>query len=78
MELLIAFLWIFLAVMVGLWTNRRGRSGVLATILSILISPALMWILHLAIGPKEVKVESNSYDGPIPSGFDLSSHESRS
>jgi hypothetical protein len=56
--------WIVLAIILGVWVGNRGRSGVLATILALLFSPLIMWLVHLAIGRAEVT--SNAYDGPLP------------
>jgi hypothetical protein len=62
---MIVIFWIVLAIIVGVWVGNRGRSGVLATILALLFSPLIMWLVHLAIGPKP-PAQPNTYDGPVP------------
>lgn len=64
MEAFIVLLWLFLAVMLGIWVERRGRSGFAAAILALFFSPLIIWIIHLAIGPQVP--QSNEYTGPVP------------
>jgi hypothetical protein len=63
---MIVIFWIVLAIILGVWVGNRGRSGLLATVLALLFSPFIMWLVHLAIGPKPPAQPNNTYDGPIP------------
>ncbi len=45
-------LWIFFAALVGIYANKKGRSGIGYTFLSILISPVLGFIVVLIRGEK--------------------------
>ena len=53
MEGLFFLLWLFLAVLVGVFANSRRRSGPLWAVLAIMFSPLLMWLLLLALGRPE-------------------------
>jgi hypothetical protein len=64
--MMVIFWWVVLAIILGVWVGNRGRSGVLAAILALLISPLIMWLVHLAIGRKPPAPSNNIYDGPIP------------
>lgn len=52
MELLIVFIRIILAVLVGKYAEGRGRSFGWAFFLSLLISPLLMWIIYALMSKK--------------------------
>jgi hypothetical protein len=63
---MVVVVWIIFAIVLGIWVDRRGRSGILAAFLAVFLSPLVMWIIHLAIGPKIIAPEQNAYNGPIP------------
>lgn len=48
----VVFFWFFLAVVVGIYAARRGRSGIGWFLLAALLSPLLAGLLCLALGPK--------------------------
>lgn len=49
MELVVG--WLVLALIVGLWADRRGRNGTGYFLLALVLSPILVWLILLAIGP---------------------------
>jgi hypothetical protein len=44
-------LWLFLAILVGVFAQRRGRVGFGWFVLAVMFSPVLTWLVLLAIGP---------------------------
>lgn len=48
MEILV--IWFVLAFLVAVFASRRGRSPIIAFILSIILSPILMFIYYAAVG----------------------------
>jgi len=63
--LLICF-WLALCVLVGLWAQRRGRDGAVAFTFAVLFSPLVMWLVHLAIGPKDDAASSATASDTTP------------
>lgn len=59
MEAIAILLWLFFAVVVGTYAERRGRSGMKWFFLSLLFSPVLMGILVLALGPADPDSSDN-------------------
>lgn len=52
MEFLTALaVWLLLAVLVGVFAQRRGRMGFGFFVLSVMLSPLIGWLIVLAIGP---------------------------
>lgn len=47
------FVWLLLSILVGVFAQRRGRMGFGYFMLSIMLSPPLIWLAVLAIGPAE-------------------------
>lgn len=47
----IVIVWLFFAILVGVYASRRGRSGVGWFLLATIISPLLAFLLCLALGP---------------------------
>lgn len=43
--------WLLCAILVGIYADGRGRSGILAFIWSALFSPLFVFIIYLIIGP---------------------------
>lgn len=46
-------LWVGLSIVVGSWAGRRGRNGVLAFLLSVLLSPVLGALLYYRLGRRD-------------------------
>lgn len=53
----IAITWLFFAVLVGIYADRRGRSGFGWFLLAVLISPLLAGLLCLVLGPLKTSIE---------------------
>jgi hypothetical protein len=60
----IAIIWLFFAVLVGIYASRQGRSGLGWFLLATVISPLLAILLCLALGP--LKTSANSPSMPSP------------
>lgn len=58
----IAIIWLFFAVLVGVFASRRGRSGGGWFILACIISPLLAFLLALALGP----LQASSANSGLP------------
>lgn len=56
------FIWFGLALVVGIYAARRGRSGTGWFLLAVLISPLIAGLLCLALGPKASAADA----GPSP------------
>lgn len=46
----IVIFWAIASVLVAVYASRRGRSGLLAFIFAVLLSPLLAFILYVALG----------------------------
>ena len=46
----IFLLWVVLAIIIGVWANRRGHSGVVLFLASLLLSPLIGFLIELAQG----------------------------
>lgn len=58
------FIWLFLAILVGVFAHRRGRMGFGWFVLAVMLSPLLTWLLLLAIGPAK---RAGATPAPAPS-----------
>ena len=47
---ILVFCWIWISIAILLYASRIGRSGILWFFISLIFSPALSWIMLLAIG----------------------------
>ena len=52
------FIWFGLALMVGIYAARRGRSGTGWFLLAVLVSPLIAGLLCLALGPKSTAADT--------------------
>ena len=57
----IVLLWFVLAVLVGVWASRRGRSAAGGTVISLIFSPLIGALAVAAIGPAQ-----SAAGGPTP------------
>jgi energy-coupling factor transporter transmembrane protein EcfT len=60
------FFWFIIAILVGVYAAKRGRSGFGWFLLSVLISPILAFLILLAVGEnrekaEQIKINSGDY-----------------
>lgn len=60
----IAIIWLFFAVLVGIYASRQGRSGLGWFLLATVISPLLAILLCLALGPLKTSAETPGMPSP--------------
>ena len=58
----IGIIWLFFAVLVGVYASKRGRSGIGWFFLACIISPLLAFLAALAVGP----LKSTSSQSALP------------
>lgn len=58
--LLVLILWLAFAFLVGAFAQHRGRSGGGWGLLALLLSPLLVFIILLAIGPNHEGIEADA------------------
>jgi hypothetical protein len=56
----IALTWLIVSILVAVWASRRGRSGLIAFIVSILLSPLIGIVFVLVNGTNERKIENRA------------------
>jgi hypothetical protein len=59
-----SFIWLGLALVVGIYAARRGRSGTGWFLLAVLVSPLIARLLCLALGPKTTADVPEAMPGP--------------
>jgi phosphotransferase system glucose/maltose/N-acetylglucosamine-specific IIC component len=55
-------IYIFLAILVGVYANSKGRSGFGFFLIAALLSPLIGFVIALVISPISSKVEQNALD----------------
>ncbi|BFL82429.1 hypothetical protein L5M43_05130 [Shewanella sp. SW36] len=52
--------WLILAILVGVYANTKGRSGVGFFLLAVILSPLIGFIIALVISPVKGVIEANA------------------
>ena len=53
-------IWLVLAILVGVYANGKGRSGIVFFLLAIVLSPLIAFIIALVVKPDVHKVEEKA------------------
>jgi uncharacterized membrane protein YiaA len=56
------FVWLLLAILIGVWAANRGRSGFGYFVLALLLSPLIGFIIVAVIGPSRDAVEARQLE----------------
>jgi len=57
--MIVLFWWVFFSFLVGWYATRKGHSGIWFSILSLLLSPLVAFLLALAIRPNTENIEKD-------------------
>ena len=52
--------WLILAILVGVYANTKGRSGLGFFLLAVILSPLIGFIIALVISPVKGVIEANA------------------
>ena len=58
----IIFWWIILAILVGVYAGKQGRSGIGYFFLAVLLSPIIAFVILLIAGENREKAEEKKID----------------
>ena len=59
---MIFILWVFFAILVGVYANSKGRSGFGFFLIATLLSPLIGFIIALVVPPINSKVEQKALE----------------
>lgn len=59
---MVVLFWLFFSVMVGVYANSKGRSGIGFFFIALIISPLVGFIIALVISPLEQNVEAKALE----------------